>query len=380
MIEERLSQLEAENQKLKEQLDRQENKKKNRRKLGWNFLKRSSGIILGAQLKKSIEKFLDEIAEQQRVSRETLSDLLSSIIIRLTRVGFLLILTAVLPSILLIFQTYYLGKQNTLITGQSEMFKQQNKRLDQQTYLQEAERRGQTLLIMDNMLKEISTDVSRSSANAIDDATAGRLISLSKMLKPYKYLENDSLIARVTSPERGYLLVSLLETGINLNTAARSRSNGRLIERLDFTYAELRNLSLKGADLIQIDLSNADLRNSSFNGIDFEKANLQNTWLHETNLTYASLKEANLEHAVLQNAILDYSNLQNANLSSADLRNVSLVKTKLLDADFTNARVNKTFEQDVTQQLNAAQREWLFSTFEVVEIEKDNFQLLPISN
>ena len=380
MIEERLSQLEAENQKLKEQLDRQENKKKNRRKLGWNFLKRSSGIILGAQLKKSIEKFLDEIAEQQRVSRETLSDLLSSIIIRLTRVGFLLILTAVLPSILLIFQTYYLGKQNTLITGQSEMFKQQNKRLDQQTYLQEAERRGQTLLIMDNMLKEISTDVSRSSANAIDDATAGRLISLSKMLKPYKYLENDSLIARVTSPERGYLLVSLLETGINLNTTARSRSNGRLIERLDFTYAELRNLLLKGADLIQIDLSNADLRNSSFNGIDFEKANLQNTWLHETNLTYASLKEANLEHAVLQYAILDYANLQNANLSSADLRNVSLVKTKLLDADFTNARVNKTFEQDVTQQLNAAQREWLFSTFEVVEIDKDNFQLLPISN
>ena len=380
MIEERLSQLEAENQKLKEQLDRQENKKKNRRKLGWNFLKRSSGMILGAQLKKSIEKFLDEIAEQQRVSRETLSDLLSSIIIRLTRVGFLLILTAVLPSILLIFQTYYLGKQNTLITGQSEMFKQQNKRLDQQTYLQEAERRGQTLLIMDNMLKEISTDVSRSSANAIDDATAGRLISLSKMLKPYKYLENDSLIARVTSPERGYLLVSLLETGINLNTTARSRSNGRLIERLDFTYAELRNLLLKGADLIQIDLSNADLRNSSFNGIDFEKANLQNTWLHETNLTYASLKEANLEHAVLQYAILDYANLQNANLSSADLRNVSLVKTKLLDADFTNARVNKTFEQDVTQQLNAAQREWLFSTFEVVEIDKDNFQLLPISN
>ncbi len=380
MLEERLSQLEAENLKLKEQLARQENKQKNRRKLGWNFLKRSSGMILGAQLKKSIEKFLDEIAEQQRVSRETLSDLLSSIIIRLTRVGFLLILTAVLPSVLLIFQTYYLGKQNTLITGQSEMFKQQNKRLDQQTYLQEADRRGQTLLIMDNMLKEINTDVSRSSANAIDDATAGRLISLSKMLKPYKYLENDSLIARVTSPERGYLLVSLLETGINLNTSTRSRSNGRLIERLDFTYAELRNLSLKGADLIQIDLAHADLRNSSFNGTDFEKANLQNAWLHETNLTYTSFKEANLEQAILQNAILDYANLQNANLSSADLRNVSLLKTKLLDADLTNARVNETFERDATQQLNKDQSEWLFSNFEVVEIDDDHYQLLPIDN
>ena len=96
----------AENEKLKNILGEQDERKKRRRNLGWNFLKRSSGYVLGSELKRSIERFLEEMAEQQRVSRETLSDLLTSIIIRLTRVGFLLVITAILPSILLIFQTY----------------------------------------------------------------------------------------------------------------------------------------------------------------------------------------------------------------------------------------------------------------------------------
>ena len=105
--EEKIEQLERENQKLKDTFQKQEASKKSRRKLGWSFLKRSSGMVLGVKLKTSIENFLNEIADDKRVSRATLSDLLSAIILRLTRVGFLLVLTAVLPSILLIFQTYY---------------------------------------------------------------------------------------------------------------------------------------------------------------------------------------------------------------------------------------------------------------------------------
>lgn len=377
MSPEEFARLQAENQKLKAKLEKQLQSKQKRRKLGWNFLKQSSGFILGAKLKKSIERFLEELSEQQRVSRETLSDLLSAIIIRLTRVGFLLVITAILPSILLIFQTYYLSQQNKLITGQSEMFKQQNNRLDQQTYLQEAERRGQTLLLMDSMLKEISDDVRSNSQNNINDATAGRLISLSKMLKPYKYLENDSLIERVISPERGYLLVSLLETGINLNATSRSRSNGKLITRLDFTYAELRDITLKGADLLEINLSNADLRNSNFTGTDFKNANLSNARLQQVNLSYTSFTDADLENAQLRNAILDRSDFTKANLTGSDLRNVSLVKTKISGASFKNARVHKNFEQDAIMQLNKDQSGWLFKTYQVIEVDDENYQLLP---
>ena len=369
----------AENEKLKNILGEQDERKKRRRNLGWNFLKRSSGYVLGSELKRSIERFLEEMAEQQRVSRETLSDLLTSIIIRLTRVGFLLVITAILPSILLIFQTYYLAKQNTLITGQSEMFRQQNNRLDQQTYLQEADRRGQTLLLMDNMLQEINTEISRDPQNKLNDATAGRLIALSKILKPYRYLENDSLTKNIVSPERGYLLISLLETGINLRSTARSRANGILLERIDFTYSELRNVTLKKADLIEIDLSHADMRNSSFNGTDFEKATFYNASISQADLSYTSLKNADLRNATLENSILDYANLQKADLSSSNLKNVSLLKTVLKEATLTNAIVHKTFERDARMQLNKDQSEWLFSNYEVTEIDTDSYQLLPIN-
>ena len=369
----------AENEKLKNILGEQDERKKRRRNLGWNFLKRSSGYVLGSELKRSIERFLEEIAEQQRVSRETLSDLLTSIIIRLTRVGFLLVITAILPSILLIFQTYYLAKQNTLITGQSEMFRQQNNRLDQQTYLQEADRRGQTLLLMDNMLQEINTEISRDPQNKLNDATAGRLIALSKILKPYRYLENDSLTKNIVSPERGYLLISLLETGINLRSTARSRANGILLERIDFTYSELRNVTLKKADLIEIDLSHADMRNSSFNGTDFENAIFYNASISQADLSYTSFKNADLRNAKLENSILDYANLQKADLSSSNLKNVSLLKTVLKEATLTNAIVHKTFERDARMQLNKDQSEWLFSNYEVTEIDTDSYQLLPIN-
>tara|TARA_R110002012_G_scaffold134854_5_gene288428 strand:- start:27 stop:1166 length:1140 start_codon:yes stop_codon:yes gene_type:complete len=369
----------AENEKLKNILGEQDERKKRRRNLGWNFLKRSSGYVLGSELKRSIERFLEEMAEQQRVSRETLSDLLTSIIIRLTRVGFLLVITAILPSILLIFQTYYLAKQNTLITGQSEMFRQQNNRLDQQTYLQEADRRGQTLLLMDNMLQEINTEISRDPQNKLNDATAGRLIALSKILKPYRYLENDSLTKNIVSPERGYLLISLLETGINLRSTARSRANGILLERIDFTYSELRNVTLKKADLIEIDLSHADMRNSSFNGTDFEKAIFYNASISQADLSYTSLKNADLRNATLENSILDYANLQKADLSSSNLKNVSLLKTVLKEATLTNAIVHKTFERDARMQLNKDQSEWLFSNYGVTEIDTDSYQLLPIN-
>ena len=369
----------AENEKLKNILGEQDERKKRRRNLGWNFLKRSSGYVLGSELKRSIERFLEEMAEQQRVSRETLSDLLTSIIIRLTRVGFLLVITAILPSILLIFQTYYLAKQNTLITGQSEMFRQQNNRLDQQTYLQEADRRGQTLLLMDNMLQEINTEISRDPQNKLNDATAGRLIALSKILKPYRYLENDSLTKNIVSPERGYLLISLLETGINLRSTARSRANGILLERIDFTYSELRNVTLKKADLIEIDLSHADMRNSSFNGTDFENAIFYNASISQADLSYTSFKNADLRNAKLENSILDYANLQKADLSSSNLKNVSLLKTVLKEATLKNAIVHKTFERDANMQLNKDQSEWLFSNYEVTEIDTDSYQLLPIN-
>ena len=360
---------------MRDTFDAQKNAKQSRRKMGWSFFKRSSGMVLGVKLKTSIENFLNEIADDKRVSRTTLSDLLSAIILRLTRVGFLLVLTAVLPSILLIFQTYYLAKQTTYIKNQSALFEQQNNRLDQQTYLQEAERRGSVIVLLDNVIKDVNDELDRNSSNKISNATTGRLIALSKMLKPYRYLQNDSLTKRIVSPERGYLLLSLVESDLSPRLSLSS-VNGSLLERLDFSYAELPKASIITEDLLNIDLSHADLNNSILSGTDFKNANFSEATLENAKLNLANFEYANFSMANLRRTNFSKATVSKANFRQADLRDSRFNVRRLKDAVFTNARVSKTFFQDLEKQLDKTEYNWITTKYKIVEVDDDNFQLL----
>jgi hypothetical protein len=374
--EEKIKQLEAENKKLRDTFKSQKESKRKRRKIGWSFLKRSSGMVLGVKLKTSIEDFLNELGDDRRVSRETLSNLLSAVVLRLTRVGFLLVLTAILPSILLIFQTYYLAKQTTLIDDQKTLFQNQNVRLDQQTYLQEAERRGNVIILLDNMIKDVNDEIDKTPLNSISKPTTGRLIALSKMLKPYRYLKNDSLTERILSPERGYLLLSLIESDLSLKLGANSSLNGSLLERLDFSYAELVGVSIINEDLLNINLSYADLSNSNFSGNDFEKAEFKYADLNNTVLDLANLKATNFEGAILSHTSFKRADLTSANLSLADLRGADFSVKTLKGAILTNARVSENFEVTISKQLNKEDYAWFTKTYKVVEVDDENYQIL----
>lgn len=373
--EERIQQLEAENRKLRETFEAQKETKSKRRKMGWNFLKRSSGMVLGVKLKTSIENFLNEIADDKRVSRNTLSELLSAIILRLTRVGFLLVLTAILPSILLIFQTYYLSKQTTYIKNQSTLFEQQNNRLDQQTYLQEAERRGSVIVLLDNVIKDVNDELDRNSSSRISNATTGRLIALSKMLKPYRYLDNDSLTERIVSPERGYLLLSLVESDLSPRLST-STVDGSLLQRLDFSYAELPKANITSEDLLDIDLSHADLSQSTLSGTDFKNASFAEATLQGAKLDLANFDGANFYLANLERTNFSKASVSNANFRQADLRNCRFNVRRLKGATFTNARVSKNFMEELSKQIDKTEFTWLNSNYKLVEVDKDNFQLL----
>jgi len=374
--EEKIKQLEAENKKLRDTFASQKESKRKRRKLGWSFLKRSSGMVLGVKLKTSIEDFLNELGDDRRVSRETLSNLLSAVVLRLTRVGFLLVLTAILPSVLLIFQTYYLAKQTTLIDDQKTLFQNQNIRLDQQTYLQEAERRGNVIILLDNMIKDVNDEIDRTPSNRISKPTTGRLIALSKMLKPYRYLKNDSLTERVLSPERGYLLLSLIESDLSLKLSSNTSLNGSLLERLDFSYAEMVGVSIINEDLLNINLSYADLSNSNFSGNDFENADFKYADLTNTVLDLANLESTNFKGAILKNTSFKRADLTKADLSLTDLRGAEFSVKSLKGATLTNARVSENFSVTMSKQLNNTDYAWFAETYKVVEVDDDNYQIL----
>lgn len=324
--------------KLNEYKEREKRQKKN--KIIW--LKRigswGSRSMLGGGLKQSIKTLVDEVADREKpISKEAISDVLGSAAVRITGFGCLGMLIGVIPILMLFTQTCLLGAQNKKIDQQTELIKHQNRRLDQQTYLQEAERRSSLVFLFSNVMdavdKELKDDYLKDKIRNLSPQLIGRIIALSTRLRPYKYLEGDSLILNPLSPERGQLLVNLIESQLDTVTYAK------LWESANFNNADLKGFALNEAYLVNIKLKGARLTNSrlravilndaDISGVDFSNAIIMDTKLVNTNLT----------EAILFNAEIEYSDLTEARLYGANLCGLKLSKTNLNVGDLTESKV-----------------------------------------
>ena len=213
---------------------------------------------------------------------------------------------------------------------QVERLDVQNRRLDQQTYLQEAERRSALVFLFSNVMdaidKELKDDYGKDSIRNLSPQLIGRIIALSNRLKPYQYLQGDTLIGRPLSPERGQLLVNLVESQLDALTY-QSIFKKASFQAADLFGADLSEAYLQGADLRGADLSEAYLRGAYLRGAVLTEADLRRAVLTE-----ADLAEADLSEAVLAEADLSEAVLIQANLSEADLRRAVLRKAVLSEA------------------------------------------------
>jgi len=362
------SDLEKENIQLKAELEKIKGKSKSKWNNRLKFTKKVSHTILGKDLKTSLLSFFTELENKHSVSKNTVSDLLSAVFMRLTRIGFFLIITSLLPTLFLLLQVYYLRNQNNLITIQ-------NKRLDQQTYLQEADRRSSMTSVLDTMIKEVTNEGYRNNGK-ISKVNSTRLIALSKILKPYKYLENDKLIEKSLSPERGYLLISLLESNLNLGTIINNNTRASLLSLLNFDYAEITN-----ANMVKLDINNIHLNHSNLDGGNFTKstfikstfgkASLQNTNFYKSDLVSCDFSNANLKGTSFTDSSLNKINFDNANLSdvnfsNCDFSDISFTNSSIIGANFDNAIVStETWLEDQEKVLKKDDFRYLSKNFKV---------------
>ncbi len=361
------SNLEEENKRLKAELNAIETSKKEKKSRRLRWTKRLSSSIMGRNLKSAITNFFTELEEKRSVSKNTVSDLLSAIFMRVTRIGVYLILTSLLPTLFLLFQVYYLRNQNELITIQ-------NRRAQEQTHLQEADRRSMMTGVLDDMIKEVTTEGYRNNGK-ISKVSSTRLIALSKILKPYNYLENDQLIKKPLSPERGYLLLSLLESNLDLGIILDNNTRESLLSQIDFSFAELKNASLTSLDLNSIFLDNANLNTSNFTKSTFIKASFINASLVDVNfyksdilrcdfskadLTGASFADSSLNQVIFDNAILT-----NVNFSNCDLTKVSLNDAQIIGAKFDNAIVSNNWIEKQKDFLTSDNYDYLYDNYRI---------------
>jgi uncharacterized protein YjbI with pentapeptide repeats len=313
----KLTELENENRRLRERLlllEAQMNvRKASRSKLVLLMIR----TFAGKSLYSSVTQLVDEVADR-RLERETIKKVLYATLRRLTRVGMVMVLIALGPLLLAGLQTYYLKKQN-------EKLDVQNKRMEQQTYLQEAERRSSLVFLFDNVLNKIDEELRMNPGRrALSPQLIGRIVALTKALKPYRFLEGDTITARMSSPERGQVLLSLLASKLSQSTY------DQIFLLADFSYTSLQAVNLDGMYLRNINLSNAVLESVSLTGTDLRNANLEGVDLRGARVlatgkqaSPARFDFANFHKAYIGNCDFSGSSFAYTNFSRAHLHLVS---------------------------------------------------------
>lgn len=288
-----------------------------------------------------------------------------------------------------ILVTLFLGigalTTTVLLVNQNKLLESQNKKVDVQNALIEGQRRSSLVLLMGNVLTDLSNEINRqkvgisadslrelnSSGYSLSSPLIGRISSLGQGFLPYSLLLGGELTEGEFSPEKAQLLLAVV--GSNLDSATlqsvfqrTSFSKSYLAEaKLDyvnlsradltsanFKEAHLTEATLNSTTLIKADLSGSDLtganltlafmdsaviNNASLSYADLFAANINGANLSESLLMFANLNVANLNHSKLTNAILYNTVMSGADLNHADFTRANLTKADLSSADFEGA-------------------------------------------
>lgn len=314
---EQLRKLELENLRLKAALEAQNATHKTTtvvRKLVTNSTTR---LLAGKGLKSSFRQLLDELPGG-KVSKDTLSEIMAQVVWRITRIGTFAIVAAFAPLLIMAVQTWMLSRQNEKLDTQNGLLGRQNERLDQQINLEEGNRRSSLIFFMSNIMDKLDIELRSNPDRSLSDPLIGRIVSLSQSMRPYRYLENDSLTPRQLSPERGQLLFSLVNS--NLDKATYDK----IYARANFNYADLREANFSEAYLRGAKLAHSSFSNANFNFADLQGADLTNAWLEEATFRNTSMSGINLAGANLRESRMENITMLDGNLSNADLRHIYL--------------------------------------------------------
>lgn len=284
--------------------------------------KAAAHFLVGSDLITAINEFLGELPNPKK---ETIAVLTGHIIYRFTRLGLIGLMLALVPIILL-------WQQNGLITKQNEKIDQQNVRLNQQTALLEADRRGAVIFESGNVLDAMARELEQKKEGeprTLSDPLIGRIIALSRSFKPYRYLDPDAdtLIEKAISPERGHLLVSLINSNLD------STTHSQILKGADFSKADLQNAILWKSNLLGATLIGANL----------QEAKLWESNLREINLLEADLRGADLQQADLSESLLERTDFSETSLRGANLRGAMLEYAKVRGAKLEGAKLEGSF-------------------------------------
>lgn len=228
-----------------------------------------------------------------------------------------------------------------LTAAQVLLISQQNQKLDQQTYLAEASRRG----ALTAEFAALSENIGRERAQSmklgagipwkrfkvdvmhfkLEESTLARLSAFTRSAKAYHYLDLNASAepkAAITLSERwNHWLAGATAQGESVTPAPRltsvplSPERGQVLSFLSTNAVDLSEASSWG-----LDFSQADLRYMQLVGTKAATLNLARADLSESTLLAVDLAAADLRGIVLKGACWQEGDISRAKFKNADLR------------------------------------------------------------
>jgi len=345
---------------LKEKIRKLEaNKTSNIKRRNWT-LKKLVYFFIGNNLKNNILKLINEI-NQKNITKDTIANLASSVIKRVTRVGIFTIIIGFIPLILLYNQNRLLNIQNDKISEQTILFNKQTELIDQQLLLSEASRRSGQMVLLSEILKDINTELEKKDnlERILSNSLVGRIISLTESTKPYRYLENGVLIEKPLSPERGQLLFAIAESKIDTSFVRQN-----IFNRANFYYSDLKNYDLfnfylAGAHLNYSNLSNSTIRNCDFSGSEINAVDFSNAKIRHSSFYKSNMLHVNFNNATIYSSSFKKSNISYTNFQEAMIYKVSFEQANLSEAIFNDATISSTRDITYFEKTIVDRKDWI---------------------
>lgn len=246
----------------------------------------------------------------------------------------------------------------SLILNQNKLIQAQNDRIEQQTFLQEANRRSSQLFLLGDVLSDINKELNdiNNTNDSLSNTLIGRITGLSHAMKPYRYIDGVKLIDKPMSPERSQLLQALLNSQIDEESLSRIYNGSdfsyselsdniyriRFADFVNLSYSKLKDIEFSGPSMVSAKFNYSDLEGAKFIGCDlsfvkFKNTNLKKAWIIGSTTNSTDFTGAILDSVIIDKQLLKFFNNDYEGMKLIGIENFNnkyeIISVKLEDDD-----------------------------------------------
>ena len=237
-----------------------------------------------------------------------------------------------------------------LTAAQVLLVSQQNQKLDQQTYLAEASRRGALTAEFAALSEKIGSERAQSVRDGavtpwmrfkvdgvhfnLEESTLARLSAFTRTAKAYHYLDLEASAEPITTPTLGerwnrWITEATAQGGRQtpaprLNLVPLSPERGLALSFLSTNTVDLTQASTWGLDFSQADLRYTQLFGTKAATLNLARSDLSDSTLLAVDLASADLRGVNLRGVCWQEGDMSGAKFKNADLRGAYINDVAL--------------------------------------------------------